>query len=61
MLKEKQQQPRLLYPAKIPIKMEEILILGKIKAECVHYHYTCSAGNVKGSPAEWKQKMLLAT
>lgn len=42
-------------------KKEEILILCKIKAEGVHYHYTCSAGNVKGSPAEWKQKMLLAT
>ena len=57
MMKEKNLQPRLLYPARISFKCEgEIKSYRKAKAERIQHHQTSSSTNAKGPSLDRKQR-----
>ena len=56
-MKEKNLQPRLLYPAKISFKYErEIRNYRQAKAERIRHHQTTSSTNAKGSSLDRKHR-----
>jgi len=61
-MKEKNLEPRLLYPARISLKYEGEIkkkISGQAKAERTQHHQTSSATNAKGSSLDRKQRKAL--
>ena len=58
MMKEKNLQPRLLYPAKISFKYEGgiLKLYRQAKAERIQHHQTSSSTNAKGSSLDRKHR-----
>ena len=60
-MKEKNLQPRLLYPAKISFKYEGgiLKLYRQAKAERIQHHQTSSSTDAKGSSLDRKQKRFI--